>query len=239
VRNLLDTLTKFLRTHALTLPALALIVILGIGYLFFYITSIVPAIGLRSSLASELTKEQKALGDVNGKPQDSPQVLQSRLASAQSTLAASVGSFLTESDANQVIALLYQNADASGVTISDLQSQNPALNPPTATATIPKPSATPQPAPTTTGTVQATPTPAATARPTPTPPIAIQAPSVVSVTNVRLQAIGSSRQLVDFVSRLKGQLVKGAVIKNVSITGGDGIATLIMDISLYVTSMDR
>jgi hypothetical protein len=237
--NLLGGVTKFVRRHALTLPAVLLILVLGMSYLLFYLTSIEPAIGLRSSLASELTNEQKALGDVTGRQQDNPQVLQNRLAIAESTLTASVSSFLTESDANQVIAVLYQNAGASGVTISDLQSQNPALNSPTATPTTPKPSATPQPAPTTTGTVQATPKPAATVRPTPTPASVSQITTVVSVMNVRLQAVGTSRQLVDFVSRLKGQLIKGTLIKNVSITGGDGIATLTMDISLYVTTIDR
>jgi hypothetical protein len=243
VRNLLPGLMEFVRKHALTLPALFLMIALLISYWLFYASSIDPAMSMRSILASQMTDAQKALADAKKRQPESPQSMQLRLANAQATLAASSGSFLTVSGANQVIASLYQNAGASGVTITGLQAQNTISMTPTPTQTAVKPSPTPPPAPTQTGTLQPTLKPPPTAPPPPSPTLTPANPfvseAVVSVTNVRLQAQGTSRHLVDFVSRLKGQLTKGSVINNVSLTGGDGIATLTMDISLYITTIDH
>jgi hypothetical protein len=236
VSNLLGGLTA-LRRRALSLSAVAIIVILGILYLLFYSTSLEPALSLRSSAASELATEQKALEGVKGKPPDNPAVLQKRLESLQSTLTASASYFLTESEANQDLAVLYQAASASGVVITGLQAQKPAPDTPTTTPTLLKPSPTPQASPASTGTVQATLKPAPTERPTPT--ATSPGRSVVTVTSLRLDAVGTSRQLVDFISRLKGRFTKGVVISRVSITNGESIASLTMNISLYITTIDQ
>ena len=221
MKNLLDSLMKFLRGHALSLPAVVLIIALGVSYLLFYTSSIEPTLSMRGILATQITDEQKALADLKAKPQDSPQILQARLATAQSSLASTVGSFLTDAEANQVIASLYQDAGASGVTITELQAQNAIQSTPVPTSTV-KPPPTPAPPPSPTGTIQttSTPPPSPTLKPTPTPTTAIPGPPIVSVTNVRVQAQGTSRQLVDFASRLKGQLSKGAVVNNVSLIRG-------------------
>jgi LysM repeat protein len=235
--NFILSLKESILRHAFSLLAVVLIIALGVSYWLFYTSSIDPAISSRSILASQMTDAQKALGDLRKKQQDSPETLQVRLATAQSTLAASVNLFLTDSQANQMIDTLYQNASASGVTITELQSQNPISSPPTATPTS-KPSPTPVPSPTQTGTVPSTPKPPSTFQPAPSPTASSEGKPIVYVTSVRLQAQGTSRQLVDFVSRLNGQLAKGFVINNIGLTGGDAIASLTMDISLYITSLD-
>jgi len=51
----------------------------------------------------------------------------------------------------------------------------------------------------------------------------------------QLQAEGDVLKLVDFVSRLRGELVKNLTITNVSITGDEGINTLMMNVTLYTS----
>lgn len=243
--SLFGRLTGFLRSHAYSIPAVVLIVALGISYWLFYTSSIEPALGARNVLVTQVIHDQKALQELRGRTPESVHTLQLRLTAANSTLAASVNTFLTDSEANQLIAGLYQDARASGVTIVSLQSQNPILYTPTPTRTAVKPSPTPQPAPTQTGPAQSTPitvkglqgspAPASTQPPAASPTYLAQGQGIVALTHLRMQAQGSSRQLVDFVSRLKGQFTKGEVINDLSLTGGDGIATLTLDISIYIT----
>ncbi len=60
-----------------------------------------------------------------------------------------------------------------------------------------------------------------------------------TVTNARLTVQGSSRQLVDFVARIQESSQKGFVINNVNIgsTGASSMATLQLDISLYISPL--
>lgn len=243
--SLFGRLTGFLRSHAYSIPAVVLIVALGISYWLFYTSSIEPALSARNVFVTQVIHDQKALQELRGKTPESAHTLQLRVTAANSTLAASVSTILTDSEANQVIAGFYQDARASGVTITLLQSQNPVLTTPTPTRTAVKPSPTPQPAPTQTGPAQSTPivakgsqgspTPASTLPPTTSPADFAQGQAIVALTHLKMQAQGTSRQLVDFVSRLKGQFAKGEVINDLSLTGGDGIATLTLDISIYIS----
>lgn len=222
---------------------LALLLIMGsiLGYGFFYLSTISPGLQARTRLASEVVQSRKTLVSVRGVLAESPEQVQDLLENAQATWTADMDDFLTDSQVTQVINALYDYASASSVTITQLQTQDPFARSNQATSTPkakPSPTrpATPKPTVTALSTLTQT-VSAVTAPPTGTPTVATPTlPSLYHITELRLEAAGSSRQLIDFVSRIKETAAKSFVISSLTLSGDGEHATLTLHISLYSSS---
>jgi hypothetical protein len=243
MRKRLQSILEFIQTNLYTLLALIFVVALTAAYIFFYVSAIDPGLANRSRIETQLNDARRQLVDARSGQVDPPEAWQTRVADARATLANSTNAFLTAEQSSQAIDLIYQYARASGVTIIDLQAPPTPTPPPTPTLT-PTRLPTPLPSPTsqtrTAGTPsqpQATPTPLppSPAARTPTSPAPAQS-GFFYVRPIRLRARGTTRQLVDFASRLKEANISGVVVNSFDILGGDATpqATLTMDVSLCV-----
>lgn len=226
------------------LTILAAIVIIGIvmGYAFFFISFVNPALQTRNRVAAQVADAQKAARDRGILP-ESPDSLQARLNDTRATLVTVSNAFLTDAQVSAAIKALYQYADESQVTISDLKTE-------VRSGAIP-----PTPAPTFTPTSVASPT-LITARPTvtgtptilvsptttrtlisPTVPPTLPSTSktaggLYNVTTVRLQVNGAANQLVEFLSRIKETTLKGYIVNSINIEGDERAALLTLEIAM-------
>ncbi|MEW5717720.1 MAG: LysM peptidoglycan-binding domain-containing protein [Chloroflexota bacterium] len=240
----LKNIQEFIQANLYTLLALIFVVVLTAAYIFFYVSAIDPGLANRTRIETQLDDARRQLVNARSRQEDPPEVWQTRVADARATLANSTNAFLTSEQSTQAIDLLYQYARASGVTIIDLQVPPTPTPLPTPTWT---PTRLPTPLPSPTSQTRTAATQPSQAHPTPTqpaPPTATrvqtspaQSPSAFFyVRPLRLRARGTSRQLVDFASRLKEANMTGVVINSFNILGGEGTpqATLTMDVSLFV-----
>ena len=244
----LNSLKEFIQANLYTVLAITAIVAIAIGYLAFFASTLKPGLDAQSRLILQLQDARQKLISTQGVQEESPASLQARVASARATLTAFNNALLTEPQANQAIDALYQSARASGVTIVDLLSQ-PAPALPTVTPTLPQPTpilpsptlilptpGSPQPSP-----IQTQPVASPTQQNrTPTPAQPNSSPPPVDpyyVTRVQLKAQGTTKQLLDFVSRIKETGEKSVVINDINIKGNETTtaANLALDISLYVS----
>ncbi len=232
-----------LQKNLLILLPVVLIACIGIGYVWFFASSISPGLQTRLKLAAQIAEAQKIL-DARAGQEQSPIILRGRLANAKGGLDNSLSTFLSEAQASQSINALYRYADQSSILITDLQTQISAAPQPTPTPT-PLPTATPPPTAlpvvSQTGSPQPVPIQPPPTKPAPTqrPPTALPPSggqnSVFRITTVRLTAMGNSRRLIDFVARIREAAMRGYVINTFAIEGSDTLATLKMDILLYTS----
>ena len=193
--NRLSAFTELIKDNLYSALAIAMIVMITSGYLFYYTSTIGPGLAKRDALITQVASAQKSLVDSGNLAAQSPSELQAKLASAQATLTASQSLFLSDTQASQITDVLYQYANASKVTITDLQTQ----------------------------------------------PAASQgSKSSLNVTTIRLQAQGDSKQLVEFMSRIKEATSTGFLIDNFSMSqGATAGAKLAMDVTLYSSPLAR
>ncbi len=240
----LKSIQEFIQTNLYTLLALLFVVILTAAYIFFYVSAIDPGLTNRSRIETQLDDARRQLINSRSRQEDPPEVWQTRVADARATLTNSTNAFLTGDQSTQAVDLLYQYARASGVTIIDLQVPPTPTPLPTLTWT---PTRLPTPLPSPTSQTRTAATQPTQAQPTPTPPPPPTATRMQAIPGqsqgaffyvrpLRLRARGTSRQLVDFASRLKEANTTGVVVNSFNILGGEGTpqATLTMDVSLYV-----
>jgi LysM repeat protein len=228
-----------------TILAIIVIVAILIGYMFFYASIVNPAMNARNAIAAQVVSARQT-ASARGVLPESPDSLQARLNTVRSTITASSKFFLTEALVSDYIKRLYQYADESGVTIIDFKTTVRFGALPVVT-----PTAVPPPATTVTATVAPTPVPPQTGQPTvllspvPTRPPATQTPTrppqpspapvgadLFRTTSVRLQARGTSNQLVEFVSRIKETMNKGVVVTLLTIEGGEKNALLNLELAM-------
>lgn len=241
----LDALKEFLLTNLYVIVAVLLIVMLAGGLVYFYVNSIDPGLKSRERLSAQLEDTQRRAGSVRRLQDEPTQYLQNQLTITQARWTTLANTFLTPDQASKINDILYRQAQASGVTIVDLQV------PPTPTA-LPTPLPTqtrPAPTPTSSSATPAKSSSSAssappTATPQPAPPTPTRAPSVSApapsnlyyVRGIRLRVQGTPRQLIDFVSHIKELSAKNILVNNFSIIGNEtsSSATLNLDIALYV-----
>lgn len=240
----LKSIREFTQTNLYTLLAVVVVVVLTIAYIGFYVSAIDPGLANRSRLETQLDNARKQLVAAQSVQQEPAETWQTRVADARATLANSMNAFLTADQSLQTVDMLYQYARASGVTIIDLQV------PPTPTA-LPMPTLTPTrlptplPSPTSlTGSAATPPSQAQSisTQPAPPSPTRLQTASaqptndLFYVRAIRLSARGTTRQLVDFASRLREANTSGVVVNSFNILGNEATpqAILTMDVSLYV-----
>ncbi|MBI5033780.1 MAG: LysM peptidoglycan-binding domain-containing protein [Chloroflexi bacterium] len=104
---------------------LAIIAMIGAaaGYVYFFTSTIEPSLRNRDKVMTQLADARKSLADTRRVADLSPIDFQRQLSTTQSTLATYRSAFLTEQQASQIPAGLYQEANAAQVQITDLQTQ--------------------------------------------------------------------------------------------------------------------
>ncbi|CAG0958133.1 hypothetical protein ANRL2_00632 [Anaerolineae bacterium] len=237
--------TESLSKNLLTILAAIVIIGIVIGYAFFFISFVNPALQTRNRVAAQVADAQKAARDRGILP-ESPDSMQARLNDTRATLVAVSNAFLTDAQVSAAIKVLYQYADESQVTISDLKTEvrsGVTLSAPTPAPTFtPTPVASPtlistRPPVTGTPTVLVSPT-ASRAPVSPTVPPTSQptqktiGSDLYRATTVRLQVKGAANQLVEFVSRIKETTLKGFIINSINIEGDERSALLTMEIAM-------
>ncbi|HLF25107.1 MAG TPA: LysM peptidoglycan-binding domain-containing protein [Anaerolineae bacterium] len=121
--TLVQNWREFILRNRYAVAAVAMIVVLGLGYLVFLGAAIIPGLQVRAELTAEAAQARQALVEAQRIEAETPDTLRTELAGAQARLSELVRAFLTETQAGQIINALYQYAAASGVTITDLQTQ--------------------------------------------------------------------------------------------------------------------
>ncbi len=119
----LNALKEISRNTVYTILAILLIVGVGAGYVYFYVSTIDPSLRNRDKLITQLADARQALADTRGAADLSPADFQQQLSSAQSTLATLRSGFLTPAQASKMPDAFYQAANAAQVQITDLQTQ--------------------------------------------------------------------------------------------------------------------
>ncbi len=235
----------FLRNNLMTVLPVFFIVVILTSYALFYFASIDPARQARDKLSVLVDDTRKTVVS-RQRGTESPAGWQTRLMESRATLTATLGVFLTESQATQVLDALYLHARESGVKIVELQvpptptpQPTPTLIP---TRPAPPPTTAPLPSPGQPTLKPVTPLPSPSPPPPPTQPKPTATPPVSGkplyfVTTIRLRAQGTQRQLVDFVARLQESAAKNFVINNLELAGAEGTPTalLTMGISLFIS----
>lgn len=123
LKNIFD----FVRGNLYNGLAIAAIVAIAAGYLYFFSSTIGPNLGSRGQLISQIGAARQSLVDANAISNSRPADLQAQLVSAQATLASSGQELLSNAQVSRMADTLYQMAAASGITITELQTQ-PAAN---------------------------------------------------------------------------------------------------------------
>lgn len=126
--NRLNVVKEFLQDNLLSALPIVLIAFIATGYVFFYSSTIDPALRNRDQLIAQVADARKSIVNVRGISEESPADLQAQLVSTQATLTASANVLLSPAQASQITDALYQYAAASHVTITDLETQ-PAASP--------------------------------------------------------------------------------------------------------------
>ncbi len=103
--------------------AVALIVIMVLGFLLFLTTSILPTLRERNEAAANLTDARQVLAKAQSQQSVTPADLQQQLVAAQTALTQSLGVFLPDYQASQIVDGLYQNARKAGVAVVDFQTE--------------------------------------------------------------------------------------------------------------------
>jgi len=103
--------------------AVACIVITLLIFLLFLTTSILPTLRERNETAANLTDARQVLAKAQNLQSVTPDDLQQQLAAAQTTLTQSLGVFLPDYQASQIVDGLYQTASKTGVAVVDFQTE--------------------------------------------------------------------------------------------------------------------
>ena len=121
--NRLNGIKEFFQSHFLSAVPIVLIAFVATGIFLFYSSTIDPALRNRDQLIAQMAEARKSIVNARGASLTSPADLQARLASMQATVTASSNVLLSPTQANQITDALYEYADASHVTITDLGTQ--------------------------------------------------------------------------------------------------------------------
>ena len=124
--NRLNGIKEFFQANFMSAVPIILIAFVATGIFLFYSSMIDPAVRSRDQLITQVADARKAIVNARGLSAQSPSDLQARLTQLQATLTASTNTLLSPAQANLVTDALYEYADASRVTITDLGTQPPA-----------------------------------------------------------------------------------------------------------------
>ena len=121
--NRLNGIKEFVQSNFLSAVPIVLIAFVATGLFLFYTSMVDPALRNRDQIITQVADARKSIVNARGISAQSPAELQARLASTQATLSASASKFLSPAQASQIMDSLYQYADSSNVSITDLTTQ--------------------------------------------------------------------------------------------------------------------
>lgn len=119
--NLRERIPTGERLYALL--AIALIIIIALGYFLFINSSLLPQLQIRREWASQLTQAERDLLEAEASQDNISDELVQKVATAQARLDAAASAFLDEAQAAEVLGSFYRYASESGVEITDVQTQ--------------------------------------------------------------------------------------------------------------------
>lgn len=119
----LDGIRDYLRENWLMVLAIALIVLLLLGYLIFTLRTLVPRWQLRTELTTASATVEAAYADRVAQQQSAAGQMDQQIETAQAEFAESANYFLTEEQGAAFLARLYDSAADTAVTIVELQAQ--------------------------------------------------------------------------------------------------------------------
>jgi LysM repeat protein len=125
--NTLSNLRQYIPTGERLYSWLAVVamVAIALGYLLFARALILPQFAARDTLQSQLAAAEQKLAEARKSQEKSPDQLRAQIATAQATLNQAGQVFLTDSQAADALNNLYTYAGQSGVSIINLQAQQP------------------------------------------------------------------------------------------------------------------
>jgi LysM repeat protein len=126
--NRLNGIKEFIQSKFLTAAPIVLIAFVATGLFLFYSSMVDPALRNRDLLITQVADARKSIVNARGVSAQSPSELQTRLTSTQATLSASANKFLSPAQATHITDSLYEYADLSHVTITDLATQPSAAS---------------------------------------------------------------------------------------------------------------
>lgn len=114
----------FLQRNLSAVLAVVLIVVMLVGDVLFFTASVAPAVRERNDLTTRAIEARQALAEARQAQADTPDRLKAQVAETQAKLTTAYDLLLTEFQTALVLNRLYQYANASGVTVLDLQAQS-------------------------------------------------------------------------------------------------------------------
>ncbi|HEY4689574.1 MAG TPA: LysM peptidoglycan-binding domain-containing protein [Anaerolineae bacterium] len=121
--NSLGSLRETIRENRPVVIAVLVITVVFFGLVLFVLTNLLPGMQDRGDAAIALAGARQQLADVQRSQNVDPASLQAQIDTAQAQLTDSLRIFLTDAQASDIINALYRYASASGVLVTDLQSQ--------------------------------------------------------------------------------------------------------------------
>ncbi len=123
-----STVTDSIRSNLIARLPFLLVVLIGLGNALFGITAILPPLRAHEDLQAQVSDGQQMLADRKAQKgqQTEADVLQAQIDGAEANLEKAASLFWTELQLNGIMGRLYEYADASGVRIVNLQSQQPS-----------------------------------------------------------------------------------------------------------------
>lgn len=121
--NSLSDVRDYIQAHFYSLLAAVLLTVIGLGLLYLVAVSIVPQLGQRVELATELASAEVAWQSLQQEQAGEPGRVQGQVEAAQTRLSETATIFLSETQAADLLDNLYQYAAESGVTITEMLAQ--------------------------------------------------------------------------------------------------------------------
>jgi len=194
-----------------SLLAFVVIIAIGLGYVFYIRSSILPHLQVRNELTSQLAAAEQQLMEAQRSQHEGPEGLEEQLAEAQAALDEAASVFLSEAEASEVLNRLYQYADESDVEIVSLQDQRGT--------TTEEEGGEGEEEVAVEGEVE----------------VEEAKKDTYDVRVFRLQVEGAASNLIAFVSRIEETAYRGFIITNVDIAEGEERHVLTMDITFYTS----
>ena len=215
------------------------------GYLVYYRLVITPQVEIANTLTEKLSVARRDMRQAEANRNDLPNQLKPQVAAAQTSASNASKAFLSEAETASILDHLYQYAAESNVTIVDLMAISPTALPTVLpTATLPKPTLTPQPTATPTGKLTATPKGNATATAVPNSTTApVQATAVpaapaklpIDSKTWRVKVVGGTQDLLAFMARIIEASQRSVGLGAVVLTEDKTSSTLTFEFVVYTS----
>jgi LysM repeat protein len=215
-----------------SLIAYLLIAAFALGNLGLGVLVLAPTFEKRATLTAQVQSEQQNLLRARQLREESPETLETRIASYQAIVQRVPTLFLDKAQLAALGNAIYQNANLSGIALTEFSLSGGPED-----ASVLKLYATPTITPTLRAAVKPTTKPISTSK-TPTATVTTPTPIPLALLyqtrTLHLQAQGTSQRLVNFMARLRELEVSGITISRLDMRGKAEWSMLTLDLTLFV-----